>query len=99
QLAEQRFPGATVRSYETELYRAGGRTYEVEVTTADGKTCELSATAEATLRYVECEVPASELPAAVTATIGSTVAGGEVREAEKKTDAAGADTFSVEVVA
>jgi hypothetical protein len=97
QLAEQRFPGAQVRSYETEVYRDGGRVFEVEVTTSDGKTCEVSATPDGTLRYIECALPASELPPAVMATVTRTVPSGEIHEAERKTDAAGVERYSVEV--
>src|SRR5690606_7748679 len=51
--AQDRFPGGTIRSYETELYLDDGWVYEVEVVNAEGRNCEVSADQAGTLRYVE----------------------------------------------
>lgn len=81
--AKARFPGATIRHYETELYADRGRVYEVEVDDA-GKPCELAATPEGAEVYVECEVDPASLAAELQAAIEKEAPGGKVLEAETK---------------
>lgn len=96
--AIEKWPGAKVRSYETEWYTDVGRVYEVEVETADGTHCELSVTASGTERYTECEIAVDKLPEPVAAAVAKALPGGEVEEAEKK-DGPGIDEVSLEVEA
>lgn len=84
-LAEQKFPGSKLRSFESERYAdAGlvGLVYEVEVDTADGKICEVSAAMDGVLRYTECHLRPEELPPEVTRTVSATVPGAAIEEAE-----------------
>lgn len=83
ELAKTRFPNATIRHYETELYADRGRVYEVEVDDA-GKHCEVAATPAGAEVYVECEVDPGTLSAAVMATIEKVAPGGKILEAETK---------------
>ncbi|MCA9637339.1 MAG: PepSY domain-containing protein [Myxococcales bacterium] len=79
--AEERFPGATIERYETEL-EEGKKVFEVEVKTADGKECEVEAAANGDLLYVECVADESILSAEQKATIERIVAGGKITEVE-----------------
>lgn len=83
ELAKTRFPGGTVRHYETELYADRGRVYEVEVDEG-GKLCEVAATPEGVEVYVECEVDPATLSAELKAAIEKAAPGGKVLEAETK---------------
>lgn len=83
ELAKSRFPGATVRHYETELYADRGRVYEVEVDDG-GKLCEVAATPAGQEVYTECQVDPTTLAAEVMATIEKVAPGGKVVEAETK---------------
>lgn len=78
------FPGATIKSYETEWYAEVGEVHEVEVKTADGQECEVSATPDGTLRYKECELDLGKVPAQITAAIESAFPGAKVLEVETK---------------
>ncbi len=82
--AQERFPGAEVRNYETEVYADVGRVFEVEVTTAEGRDCEISCRPDGSLVYVECRVPTDEVPAWVLAEATRLLPDGEVVEAETK---------------
>lgn len=81
--AKTRFPNATIRHYETELYADRGRVYEVEVDDA-GKLCELAATPEGAEVYVECEIDPTSLAAELKATVEKQAPGGKILEAETK---------------
>jgi hypothetical protein len=83
ELAKTRFPGATVRHYETELYADRGRVYEVEVDDG-GKLCEISATPEGVEVYVECQVDPASLSAELKAAVEKVAPGGKLLEAETK---------------
>jgi len=81
--AKARFPNATVRHYETELYADRGRVYEVEVDDA-GKLCELAATPEGAEVYIECQIDPASLAAELKATVDEQAPGGKLLEAETK---------------
>jgi hypothetical protein len=81
-LAEQKFPGGKLRSFESERYADAGLVYEVEVDTSDGKVCEVSASGEGALRYTECRLRPEELPPEVARTVSATVPGASIEEAE-----------------
>lgn len=81
--AKTRFPNATIRYYETELYADRGRVYEVEVDDA-GKLCELASTPEGAEVYIECEVDPTSLAAELKATVEKQAPGGKIIEAETK---------------
>lgn len=95
-LAGEKFPGAKVLAYESEVYADSGRAWEVEVETADQQKCELSAREDGTLVYVECAVAPALLPPAVVQALAQLVPGGKVVEAESKRGS-GADDLLVEV--
>jgi hypothetical protein len=95
ELAKTRFPNATVRHYETELYADRGRVYEVEVDDG-GKACEVAATPEGAEVYVECEVDPGTLSAEVKAGVEKAAPGGKILEAETK-KGPGIDEITVEV--
>jgi hypothetical protein len=82
-LAEQAYPGAKIKHYETEMYGDGERVWEVAVTTAEGKECELSATATA-LQYKECKLTEAELPKAVVEAVERIYPVGTIEKAESK---------------
>lgn len=84
ELAKQRFPGASIVQFETELYADRGRVYEVEIDDG-GKHCEVAATAEGTEIYVECEVDPAGLSAEIKASVEKIAPGGKLLEAETKT--------------
>lgn len=95
ELAKTRFPGSTVRHYETELYADRGRVYEVEVDDG-GKLCEVAATPEGALVYVECELDPTTLSAELKAAVEREAPGGKVLEAETK-QGSDIDEVTVEV--
>lgn len=96
QLAEERFPEAEVRYYESEVYADIGRVYEVEVNTSEGRECEVSARADGSLVYVECEIEAADIPAPVAEAVARLVPNGEIIEAESK-EGPGLNAVHVEV--
>lgn len=96
-LAAAEFPGATVASYETEMYEDGSRVYEVELRPKKGEPCEVAATAEGTELYRECEIPTSKLPKPVAAAIHEQFPKGKIEEAEHKKRADGTELYSVEL--
>jgi hypothetical protein len=83
ELAKTKFPGATVRHYETELYADRGRIYEVEVD-HEGKQCEVAATPAGEEVYVECHIDPASLSAELKATVDRVAPGGKLLEAETK---------------
>ncbi len=83
-LAEKRWAGGKISSYETELYTEHGRVHEVEVTTADGGKCELAVKTDGTELYEECEIASDKIPQPVTAKVGELFPGGKILEAETK---------------
>lgn len=95
--ASEVFPGAKVRTYESEYYRDLGRVFEVEVETADGQSCEVSAREDGTLVYKECELDAKAVPAEITAALARDAAGRDVQEVERKDHADGKVEFIAEV--
>lgn len=95
-LAEKRWAGGKIESFETELYSEHGRVHEVEVTTAEGGKCELAVKSDGTELYEECEIPAEKIPQAVSAKVGELFPGGKIVEAETKKGAA-MDELTVEV--
>jgi hypothetical protein len=95
-LAAERWPGSKVRSYESEWHADVGRVFEVEVSTADGQQCEISVTAGGAERYVECEISAEHVPAAVAAAAARLVPGGRIVEAETRRGP-GIDELSLEI--
>lgn len=95
-LAEKRWAGGKIVSYETELYAEHGRVHEVEVTTAEGTKCELAVKSDGTELYEECEITADKLPQPVAAKVAELFPGGKILEAETKKGAA-MDELTVEI--
>ncbi len=83
-LALEKFPGATVRYYESEHYADLGRVHEVEVRTKDGRSCELSRTAAGKTLYTECELAIDAVPAPVSKAIAQAFPKGKIIGAEQK---------------
>jgi hypothetical protein len=94
--AEARWPGAKLRSYESEWYSDAGAVFEVEVETVAGEHCELSLDAGQRERYVECEVALDAVPPSVRRTAEQTVPGAAIREVETR-KGPGIDEFTVEL--
>ncbi|MFO0755476.1 MAG: hypothetical protein U0359_03240 [Byssovorax sp.] len=81
---KKKLPGATIKSFESEIYSDKGRVFEIEVTTKDKKDCEIGAMADGKYLYTECDMKADKLPKAVKDAVAKAVPGGEIVEAEKK---------------
>jgi hypothetical protein len=81
--ATREIPGATTKHFELERYTGEGTAHEIEVARPDGRECEVSLTAEGALRYVECKVPAAELPKAIAEAVAKLVPGGAIDEVEQ----------------
>jgi hypothetical protein len=93
-VAGEQFPGATVKSYEFELYAGEGYVHEVEFETADKKECEVSVSAEGKVRYTECVI--DKAPDAIAAKVKELVPDGTIAEVEEK-KGPGIDEISIEV--
>lgn len=95
-LAEQRWAGGKIVSYETELYAEHGRVHEVEVATAEGAKCELAVKSDGTELYEECEITTDKIPQPVAAKVAEVFPGGKVVEAETKKGAT-MDELTIEI--
>lgn len=95
--ASEVFPGAKVRSYESEYYRDLGRVFEVEVETADGQRCEVSAREDGALVYKECELDPKALPPEIVAALERDAPGRKIQEVERKDHADGKVEFVAEL--
>jgi hypothetical protein len=94
-LVAEKLPGATVKSWEEELYQDGTRTFEAELETADKKECEVSARADGTYRYTECVKSKDDLPPAAKQWLDANLAGANVEEVEHREGPVG-EEWSVE---
>ena len=83
-LANERFAGAKIERYESELYADLGRIYEVELTTTDGRRCEVAASAEGKEHYTECRLTPETMPPAIRDAIAKLYPDGKVLEVETK---------------
>ncbi|HWB80307.1 MAG TPA: hypothetical protein VG755_35315 [Nannocystaceae bacterium] len=83
-LARERYAGAKIERYESELYREHGRIFEVELTTAEGQRCEIAASADATELYTECRLTPETMPAPIRDAITKLYPQGKVVEVETK---------------
>ncbi|MBC7977619.1 MAG: hypothetical protein H7138_21800 [Myxococcales bacterium] len=95
-LARERFAGAKIERYESELYADLGRIYEVELTATDGRRCEVAATAEGKEHYTECRLTPEAMPAPIRDAIAKLYPEGKVIEVETKTGPT-VDEVTVEV--
>ncbi len=96
-LVATKYPGATVAFYESEIHADGQRVYEVEVRPKNGPSCEVAATANGSELYTECEVQPSDLPVAVAHSLASLRPKARIREAERKTEMDGTQSYSLVV--
>jgi hypothetical protein len=83
-LANERFAGAKIERYESELYADLGRIFEVELTATDGRRCEVAATAEGKELYTECRLTPETMPAPIKDAITKLYPEGKVIEVETK---------------
>lgn len=83
-LARERYKGAKIERYESELYREHGRIFEVELTTAEGQRCEIAASAEGTELYTECRLTPETTPAPIRDAITKLYPEGKIVEVETK---------------
>ena len=95
-LVRDQLPGATPERYELELRPGAPATYEVEVKTAAGQRCEVAGLADGTFKYLECELPSAELPAAISDWIKAHHPGAAIREAAA-IKGPGVDEIAVEI--
>jgi hypothetical protein len=95
--ASEVFPGAKVRSYESEYYRDLGRVFEVEVETAGGQRCEVSAREDGALVYKECELDVKAMPPEIVAALERDAPGRKLLEVERKDHADGKVEFVAEL--
>lgn len=95
-LVQERYPGATPRYYEHELYTDDGYVYEVDFKTANGEEIEVSVKEDGTLKYIESYIDADKVPEAIKATVASKVPGGTIGDVEVK-EGPGLYEVSVEV--
>jgi hypothetical protein len=95
-LANERFAGAKIERYESELYADLGRIYEVELTTTDGRRCEVAASAEGKEHYTECQIAPDSMPAPIRDAIAKLYPDGKVLEVETKKGPS-VDELTVEV--
>lgn len=84
QMTTAAFPGATIQSYELELYRDHGWVFEVEVKTPEGTSCELAVLEAGTILYRECQIPIADLPPAIAQAVTAKLPGAKIVEAETK---------------
>jgi len=95
--ASEVFPGAKVRTYETEFYADLGRVFEVEVETADKQRCEVSAREDGALVYKECELDLKKLPPEIKAALERDAPGRKIQEVKRKDHADGKVEFVAEL--
>lgn len=95
-LAEKRWAGGKIVSFETELYAEHGRVHEVQVTTAEGGKCELAVKSDGTELYEECVITTDKIPQPVAAKVAELFPDGKILEAETKKGAA-MDELTIEV--
>ena len=91
-------PGANpqITMLESEWDYDGSHPTQLNTTDAHGESCETSSDPQGALRYRECDVALSSLPAAVQATVQNTVPSGQPVKAEKRDDVKGT-LYEVEV--
>lgn len=97
-LVAKRWPGATVRGYESERYAEHGRVDEIEVTTAEGAECELAVKQDGSALYEECRIALDAVPPAVASKVAALFPDGSIHEAETK-KGEGVDELTIEVAA
>ena len=95
-LVQEKLPGASPERYELELRPGTPATYEVEVKTKGGQHCEVAGLADGTFKYLECELPAAELPATITDWIKANHPGAAISEVET-VKGPGVDEIAVEI--
>ncbi len=91
------FPNAEIEESEQSSLCTGDAVYEVELEVANDEDINLTFDMEGNLLFTETEIPAGELPAAVTATIASKYADYAVNEAERLDHADKSVQFEVEL--
>lgn len=82
---KERYPGHSIRGYETEHYADLGAVFEIEFETSEGQHCELAAREDGSVIYTECRVDPAELPESIIKNIDGIFSGSKVLEAEFKT--------------
>lgn len=90
------YPGAKIRSYESEVVAGAGRLFEVEFVKDDQQECEFSARADGSLLYTECHIDRAALPEPVRAAFDRAYPGVAIKEIEKASLADGADEYELE---
>lgn len=91
------YPGAEIEESETDTLCTGTAVYEVEVEVSDDNEVDLTFDTEGNLLFTETEIPANQLPAAVTSAISAGYAGFILQEAERLDLAGGGNQYEVEL--
>ncbi len=90
-------PNAEIEESEADTLCTGTAVYEVELEVNDDEELELTFDTEGSLLSTSMEIPASQLPAAVTAAISANFGGYSVEEAESLDLPGGGNQFEVEL--